>query len=78
MSKWTQVIQSKTFWTVVVMFGTYTINAYGHFLSPELITLITGLLSAVAVYFKINSSTVYTPSGVTPPASGTSVTVVQP
>lgn len=78
MSKFSQIFQSRTFWTLVVMCVYNIINVYGHLLSPSLSSLVNLVLGAVATYFKINPSQVYTPAGTTPPVSGAAVTLQQP
>lgn len=67
MSKFDQMFQSRTFWTLAVMVVYNILNVYGNFLSPSLSSLINLILGALVTYFKLNPSQTYTPAGVTPP-----------
>jgi hypothetical protein len=78
MNKFTQLFRSRAFWTIVAGVIFNALNLYGHYLSPDLATLINLVFGAVTAYFHVNVSQVYTPAGVTPPPSGQAVTQMQP
>lgn len=59
MNKLSQALTSRTVWTIIVTLGFSVSNTYAHYLSPEAATLVTGILSALAVYFKISPSQPY-------------------
>lgn len=71
------MFSSRAFWTIVIMVAYNLLATYGHY-NQQLTDLINLILGAVTTYFHINPSAVYTPSGVTPPAPGQSVTLTQP
>lgn len=69
MSKITQMFQSRTFWTLVVMFATDCVSIFGAHIPAPILALINLGLSTAATYFHINPNQQYTPTGVTPPNS---------
>ena len=59
MTKLITILKSRTNWTLVIMFAFNVLNAFGHYLPADLTTLINGILTSLAVYFKINPSQNY-------------------
>ena len=55
----TTALKSRTFWTIVVVFALNTVQVYGHYFQPDFMTLLNGILGALAVYFKITPSQQY-------------------
>lgn len=47
------IIESRTAWTIIVIFATNLLQVYGHYLTPDQLLLINGFLSALAIYFRI-------------------------
>ena len=72
------MFQSKTVRTLLVMFLVNVVSVYGVQLDPTLLTIINLGLSSLATYWKINTDKVYTPTDITPPASGSAMTLGQP
>jgi len=60
MEKFTQSLRSRTTWTVIAMFLINGFTAVQGEISPDLQIVVNAVLSAVAVYFKINPSQEYT------------------
>lgn len=54
-----KLLKSRTFWTIVVTFVIGGVQAISEFMPNNLYLLITGLLSTLAIYFKINPSQRY-------------------
>lgn len=47
-------IKSRTVITILVIVATNIVNAFAQYLTPEQMALITAILSALAVYYRIN------------------------
>jgi len=47
-------LKSRTVLTIVILFGLTAIQVYQGVLEPNLYLLLSGFLSALAVYFRIN------------------------
>lgn len=62
MSKFEQLLSSRTFWTIVIMLAFNLISYIHPFVSDAVFTVINGGLTLIAGYFKVNPSQVYTPS----------------
>lgn len=69
---------SRTFWTLAGLILVAEMPILQQIISPLLYHALELGLGVVALYFHMNPSQVYTPAGVTPPASGESVTLTQP
>jgi hypothetical protein len=59
MKKLEKALTSKTVWTLVILVGTNIVNAFGSYLSTDMMVLITSILGALAVYFKVTPSQKY-------------------
>jgi Mg2+/Co2+ transporter CorB len=59
MKKLEKALTSRTVWTLVILIGTNIVNAFGSYLSTDLMILITSVLGALAVYFKVTPSQKY-------------------
>lgn len=57
--KLNQLFFSRTVWTIFLMFVIGGIEAVKPSLSPQVFTAIQGVLSVVAIYFKLNPSQNY-------------------
>ena len=77
MSKWIQVLHSRTVGVLVLMFATDTVSVLGAHIQPDLLVLINVALTSLATYLHVNPPVQgqYTPIGVTPPANQTTPTV---
>ena len=53
------IIKSRTTWTIVLIFILGGFQAVSDLMPTNLFVLINGLLSAIAVYFKLNPSQKY-------------------
>ena len=54
-----KILKSRTFWTIITMFVIGGLQAISDFLPPNLFLFLNGVLSASAVYFKLNPSQQY-------------------
>jgi len=54
MTKIAKLFQSRTVWTIVVLFIINGVGGIRDFIPPNLLPLIDGLLSILAVYFRAN------------------------
>ena len=48
------ILKSRTVWTIIIMLGMTTLETAHNFLSPDQFLLAQSILSALAVYFRIN------------------------
>ena len=48
------ILKSRTNWTIAVTFLLGGFESISGFMSPEISTLVLGLLSALAIYFRTN------------------------
>lgn len=78
MNKIAQMFSSRAFWTVVGLLFVAELPVIQQVLSPLLYHAIELALGVLIVYFHLNPNQVYTPAGVTPPATGETVTLTQP
>lgn len=67
-SKIIQALHSRTVGVLLIMVAYNIMTVYGAGLSPALSSLINIVLGAVATYFKMNPSQVYTAAGIPPVA----------
>lgn len=61
MTKIILALQSRTFWTIVVMFLVGGINGVSNLIPSGLETPIMGILALLATYFKVSPSQDYNP-----------------
>lgn len=73
-SKWIQLLHSRTFGVLVLMFLTDAVSAFGAHIQPDLLILINLALTSLASYLHINPNEIRTPVG----TSVTSVTQTSP
>lgn len=68
-SKLLQLLHSRTFGILVLMFATDTVSAFGAHIQPDLLVLINLALTSLASYLHVNPKIPgeYSPSGVPPP-----------
>lgn len=59
MNKIQKALTSRTTWTIIVMFIIGGINAITEFIPEAILVPLNGLLSLLAVYFKVNPSKEY-------------------
>ena len=71
MSKWIQVLHSRTVGVLVLMFATDAVSLLGAHIQPDLLVLINFALTSFATYLHVNPPVAgqYTPAGTTPPAT---------
>jgi hypothetical protein len=68
MNKLGQLLKSRTFITLVVMFAFNALQVFSPSLSPEVRDTINGILVLIAGYYKVNPSQQYNGSTQTPQA----------
>ncbi len=59
MSKFSQTLQSRTFWTIVVAIVINTINANNQFIPMNVLDILNPILGLIATYFHVNPSQNY-------------------
>lgn len=68
MNKFTLVLHSRTFWTLIAMIINNILAVYGKLLNPDLTTLINLILTGLVAYFHVNPSQNYTTPPIPPQA----------
>jgi hypothetical protein len=63
MERISQILKSRTFWTVVLLVGINTVPQLQGLIPDQLINVINVALGTVATYFHINPSQTYGQSG---------------
>lgn len=68
-SKWIQLLHSRTFGILALMFATDAVSAFGAHIQPDLLVLINLALTSLASYLHVNPPIAgqYSPPGVPPP-----------
>jgi len=54
MTKIFKIFQSRTVWTIIVLFVINGVGGIKEFIPSDLIPLINGILSALAIYFRVS------------------------
>jgi len=54
-----KALSSRTVWSVIVLVAINIVNLFGSYLPVDLVALLSSILGAMAVYFKVNPSQKY-------------------